>query len=158
MRETLTRIECAPKVEEIVASFPEKKGALIPALQAIQEEFGYLPRPALEHLAETLGVKLSSIYGVATFYSQFHLQPRGEHIIRVCMGTACHVRGANPLLETLERELEIKSGETTEDLRFTLEEVACIGACGLAPAVMIDDETFGRLTPEKLTEVLDQYR
>ncbi len=158
MEKTLEQENCREKVEEIVASFPEKKGALIPALQAIQEEFGYLPRPALEVLAKSLRVPFSTVYGVATFYAQFHLEPRGKHIVRVCMGTACHVRGGKKLLETLERELGVEAGGTTEDLNFTLEEVACIGACGLAPAVMVDDETFGRLTPDKLTEVLDQYR
>ncbi len=158
MAKVLENEEYGEKVEEIVASFPEKKGALIPALQAVQEEFGYLPRPALEVLAGALKVPLSTIYGVATFYAQFHLQPRGKHIIRVCMGTACHVRGGKKLLETLEKELGVSAGETTDDLHFTLEEVACIGACGLAPAVMVDDETYGRLTSDRLADILDQYR
>ncbi len=158
MAKTIEQENYREKVEEIVASFPEKKGALIPALQAIQKEFGYLPRPALEVLSSSLRVPLSTIFGVATFYAQFHLQPRGKHIIRVCMGTACHVRGGKRLLETLENELGVEAGGTTEDLNFTLDEVACIGACGLAPAVMVDDETYGRLTPDKLTEVLNQYR
>lgn len=158
MEKLLEQENYREKVEAIVASFPEKKGALIPALQAIQKEFGYLPQPALGVLSDSLRVPLSTIYGVATFYAQFHLQPRGKHIIRVCMGTACHVRGGKKLLEKLEDELGVEAGGTTEDLNFTLEEVACIGACGLAPAVMVDDETYGRLTADKLTEVLDQYR
>jgi len=158
MEKLLEQENYREKVEAIVASFPEKKGALIPALQAIQKEFGYLPQPALGVLSDSLRVPLSTIYGVATFYAQFHLQPRGKHIIRVCMGTACHVRGGKKLLEKLEDELGVEAGGTTEDLNFTLEEVACIGACGLAPAVMVDDETYGRLTADKLTEILDQYR
>ncbi|MGB4232287.1 MAG: NAD(P)H-dependent oxidoreductase subunit E, partial [bacterium] len=102
-------------------------------------------------------VPLSQIYGVATFYAQFHLKPRGRHVIRVCQGTACHVRGSAKILERVEQELGIKKGETTEDLRFTIEPVACLGACGLAPVMMVDDNTHGRLKPDMIPDILAQY-
>lgn len=157
MAKVLENEDYREKVEEIVASFPEKKGALIPALQAVQEEFGYLPRPAMEILAGGLQVPLSTIYGVATFYAQFHLQPRGKNIIRICLGTACHVRGGTKILEKLQDVLNLEVGGTTEDMEFTLESVACIGACGLAPVMMINSDTFGRLTTDKIPEIVENY-
>ena len=135
----------------------QAKGATIPVLQAIQEVYGYLPRQAMEYAAKQLRIPFSRIYGVATFYAQFHLTPRGENIIRVCQGTACHVRGAAKIVDALKEQLGIEVGETTEDLKFTLESVACIGACGLAPVIMINNDTFGRLTPEKIKEILKNY-
>ena len=108
----------------------------------------------MEYAAKQLRIPFSRIYGVATFYAQFHLTPRGENIIRVCQGTACHVRGAAKIVDALKEQLGIEVGETTEDLKFTLESVACIGACGLAPVIMINNDTFGRLTPEKIKEIL----
>lgn len=146
------------RLDNIITQGKGTAGALIPILQDIQDEFGYLPRAALEYVSLKLNTPLSSIFGVATFYSQFHLQPRGKNVIRVCSGTACHVRGASNVLNTLQEELKIGSGETTPDLEFTLEEVACIGACGLAPAMMINDQTFGRLTKEKVIEILARFR
>ena len=111
----------------------------------------------LEYVAEKTGIPVSEIYGVVTFYSLFHLNPRGRNIIRVCQGTACHVRGGKLILQTLEKELGIKAGHTTDDLRFTLETVACIGACGLAPVMQINDDTHGRLTPDKVPAILQRY-
>ncbi|MGM0410268.1 MAG: NADH-quinone oxidoreductase subunit NuoE [Bacillota bacterium] len=143
---------------EIMDNYTKDEKNLIPILQDAQNEYGYLPEDVLKEIACELDLSLSQVYGVITFYSQFHLKPRGKNIIRVCQGTACHVRGAGPVLEKIEEELEIESGETTDDLDFTLETVACIGACGLAPVIMINDDTHGRLTPEKIPEILDKYK
>ncbi len=145
-------------VRKLVESFRGKKGFLIPLLQGLQHHCGYLPADVLEYVAEELRVPLAEIYGVCTFYAQFHLKPRGRHIIRVCRGTACHVRGSLAIMERLKTELHVAENGTTEDLRFTLEPVACLGACGLAPAVMVDDETHGRLTPDSATKILEHYQ
>ncbi len=133
-------------------------GALIPVLQAAQDVYGYLPVPVLEAIAERLAVPISQVYGVVTFYAQFHLEPRGKHIVRTCQGTACHVRGASKILDALKENLGVAPGHATEDLQFTLETVACIGACGLAPVLMVDQDTHGRLTPAAIPEILDKYR
>ena len=133
-------------------------GALIPLLQEAQDIFGYLPGEVMGEIAKGLGLPFSKVFGVATFYAQFHLKPRGRNIIRVCTGTACHVRGAGPLLESIRQALGLKGEGTTADLRYTLETVACLGACGLAPAMMINEDTHGRLTPAKALAVLKQYQ
>ena len=143
---------------DILDNYEKEEKYLIPILQDAQNEYGYLPEDVLKEIACSLDLSLSQVYGVVTFYTQFHLEPRGKNIIRVCQGTACHVRGAGPVLEKIEEELDIESGETTDDLNFTLETVACIGACGLAPVIMINDETHGRLTPEKVPEILAKYK
>jgi NADH-quinone oxidoreductase subunit E/NADP-reducing hydrogenase subunit HndA len=127
-------------------------------LQKAQESYGYLPKEVLVAVGDYLKLSFAEVYGVVTFYSQFHLEPRGENIIRVCMGTACHVRGGEKILDKIKEELQIDDGETTEDLHFTLETVACIGACGLAPVIMVNDETHGRLTPEDIPRILDEYK
>ena len=145
-------------LDSILKEFPAEKKSLIPVLQKAQDEYGYLPEEVLKKIAASLDLSLSQVYGVVTFYTQFHQKPRGEYIIRVCMGTACHVRGGQAILEEIEEELGITSGETTEELKFTLETVACIGACGLAPVIMINDDTHGRLTPEKVPEILAEYK
>lgn len=146
------------ELEKVLAQYRETKGALIPVLQAAQEIYGYLPKEAMVKISQELKIPLSKVYGVATFYAQFHLEPRGKYIIRVCQGTACHVRGGAKILEKLQELLNIKAGETTEDLRFTLEPVACLGACALAPAMMINEDTYGKLTPDSLAEILEQYK
>lgn len=146
------------QVDAILAKYEGKKGSLIPILQEVQSLYNYLPKDVLEYVAEKTGVPISEIYGVVTFYSLFHLNPRGRNIIRVCQGTACHVRGGKLILQALEKELGIKAGHTTEDLRYTLETVACIGACGLAPVMQINDDTHGRLTPDKLPAILKRYQ
>lgn len=145
------------KMDELMQEFAGKKGVIVPILQKTQEVFGYLPRPALEYVAKKLRIPVSKVYGVATFYAQFHLQPRGEYIVRICRGTACHVRGVTKVAEKMQEILELGVGETTPDLKFTYEEVACIGACGLAPVMMINDRTYGKLTPEKLQGIIDEY-
>jgi NADH-quinone oxidoreductase subunit E len=149
--------EVAAKTREIVAPWKEKQGGLIPVLQAVQHEFGYVPGEAMTTISQELRIPTAEIYGVATFYAQFHLQPRGRHIIRVCRGTACHVRGSLKILNKVKDLTGVEENKTTEDLRFTLEPVACIGACGLAPVMMVDDQTFGRLTPDKVAGILDQF-
>jgi NADH:ubiquinone oxidoreductase subunit E len=142
------------KIEHIIGEVGEEEGGLIPVLQKAQDVFGYLPREVLESIADRLGVSLTKVYGVATFYSQFHLTPRGRHIIQQCDGTACHVRGAARIIETVERELGIKAGETTPDLKCTYEVVYCLGSCALAPTAMIDDQVARGLTPEKMLDVI----
>ena len=146
------------KVDEILAHYNGVKGALIPVLQEAQDAYGFLPKDIISRIADTLKIPVSQVYGVVTFYSQFHLNPRGRNIIRVCQGTACHVRGAKAVLKALEDELRIAPGQTTTDERFTLETVACLGACGLAPVLMINDDTHGRLTPETVCKLLDHYQ
>ena len=146
------------KVDAILERFAGVKGALIPVLQEAQGAYGFLPKDIISRIAQTLKIPVSQVYGVVTFYSQFHLNPRGRNIIRVCQGTACHVRGAKAVLKALEDELRIAPGQTTTDERFTLETVACLGACGLAPVLMINDDTHGRLTPETVCKLLDRYQ
>ncbi len=144
-------------VDSVLAKYKDQKGATIPILQAVQDEYGYLPYQALERIAKVLKVPFSRIFGVATFFAQFHLQPRGENIIRVCLGTACHVRGGAKIVEKLQEILQLDVGGTTADRKFTLESVACIGACGLAPVMMINNDTFGRLTTQKLAGIIENY-
>ena len=148
----------AGPLDEILDRYAGRAGAVIPVLQDTQEAYGYLPREAIERIARRLRRPAAQIYGVATFYAQFHLKPRGKHVIRVCLGTACHVRGGERLLEHLSKDLGVKPGETTDDLLFTLERVACLGACGLAPTMMVDEQTYGRLTPKAAVQVISDYR
>ncbi len=145
-------------VNDIISRYEKKERYLIPVLQEAQGEYGYLPEEVLKEIAVGLNLSLSQVYGVVTFYSQFHQQPRGNNIIRVCMGTACHVRGGDAVMDAIQDELGIDAGETTDDLEFTLESVACIGACGLAPVIMVNDDTHGRLTPEKIPGILAKYQ
>ncbi|WP_407313257.1 NADH-quinone oxidoreductase subunit NuoE [Desulfosporosinus sp. SB140] len=145
------------ELDEIIAKFRHEKGPLIPILQGAQEVYGYLPAHVLKHISKATRIPLSRIYGVVTFYAQFRLTPVGRNLINVCLGTACHVRGGAKVLETLEKELKIKDGATTEDGRFTLEIVACIGACGLAPVISINNEVHGRLLPENIAGILAKY-
>lgn len=145
------------QLDELLARYQGVKGALIPVLQEAQNTYGYLSREVLERIADKMDIPISQIYGVVTFYSQFHLNPRGKNIIRVCQGTACHVRGAKAILKAIEDNLKIAAGGTTPDLKYTLETVACIGACGLAPVMMVNDDTHGRLTPEIIPEILAKY-
>lgn len=133
-------------------------GALIPLLQSAQETYGYIPESAIDHISEIVGIPSADIYGVITFYSQFRLKPMGKNIIKVCDGTACHVNASTAIIKTIESELGIGSDETTEDGLFTLQKVACLGCCSLSPVIMINDETYGRLTPKKVQQLLNEYR
>ena len=144
-------------IDDLLKPYLGKQGTIIPVLQSLQEHYGYLSRPALEYTAARIKIPLSRLYGVATFYAQFKMTPRGRNIIRVCKGTACHIQGSPKVAERVEEILGIKGGETTPDLRFTLEEVACIGACALAPVMTINDQPHGRLTPDRIKEILDSY-
>lgn len=145
-------------INPLIEKFQGKKGNLIPVLQGVQSLFGYVPREAFIKLNEEMGLQLSDMYGVATFYAQFRLNPVGKHIIKVCHGTACHVQSATKITEALEKELGVKDGHTTEDNLFTLESVACLGCCSLAPVMMIGDETFGSLNGKKAARVIKDIR
>lgn len=134
------------------------QSALIAILHHAQGMYGYLSKDVMEHIAQMTEVPAAEIYGVATFYSFFKHVPQGKHRISVCMGTACYIRGGAKILETIENLLDIKPGETTEDMLFTLGETRCIGACGLAPVMMIDDKVYGRVEPEHLKEILAEYK
>jgi len=142
------------RLEKLLASFQGEKSELIPILQRVQQEFGYLSDDAMRHIAHFLKAPEGVVYGVATFYAQFKFIPVGKKIIRVCRGTACHVRGSSKVLDEVEKRLGIKAGETTPDREYTLETVACIGACALAPTMTIDGETHGKMTTKKIAEVL----
>ncbi len=144
-------------IDALIEPYLGEKGTVIPVLQSLQNHYGYLPRPAVEYTARRIRVPLSRLYGVATFYAQFKMKPRGRNIIRVCKGTACHIQGSSKIAERIEEILGISGGDTTPDLRFTLEEVACIGACALAPVMTINDQPHGRLTPDRIKKILDSY-
>jgi NADH-quinone oxidoreductase subunit E len=154
---SLSAAEMRKKVLEIIAPWKDRKGGLIPILQALQGLMGYVAEPAVRIVSEELKIPVSEIYGVVTFYAQFHLTPRGRHVIRVCRGTACHVRGSLKILDAVKEQTGCAENATTEDLRFSLEPVACLGACGLAPVMLVDDQTFGRLTPDGVSAVLAQF-
>ena len=141
----------------VIASNKEVPGALLPVLHEAQEIYGYLPIEVQQMVADGLGVSLSEVYGVATFYSRFSLTPKGKHRISVCLGTACYVKGADKILTEIENKLGIKSGECTSDGLFSIDSCRCVGACGLAPVVMIDEEVYGKLTPKEINKVLDKY-
>lgn len=142
----------------VVGKYRGQRGVAIPLLADVQREFGYLPAWAVEEAARTLDVPAAELFGVATFYSMFRLTPLGKHVIRLCRGTACHVGGSSRIAEELQRRLGVPEGETTTDGLFTLQFVACLGCCSLAPVMMVDEDVHGRLTPTKAVEVLDGYR
>ncbi len=144
-------------VDEILARYNYNAASLIAILQDIQKQFNYLPQNLLRHVALTMNIPLTRVYSISTFYSAFSLKPRGEHLIDVCLGTACHVRGGMNIMERLERELGIKNGETTYDEKFSLKSVRCVGCCGLAPVVVIDDEFHGKLVQDKVPKILAKY-
>jgi NADH-quinone oxidoreductase subunit E len=145
------------QLSEIFAAYKRQRGALIPILQKVQEVEGYLPEAAISEISQFLGLSNSEVYGVASFYAQFRFERQGEHTIKVCQGTACHVRGGRRILETVERELGIQSGGTTEDYKFSLERVACFGSCALAPVMVIDKTVYGRMTTVKVKKILAEY-
>ena len=145
-------------IDSLIAKYNGKKGNLIPILQGTQQTFGYLPKQAFIKISEETGLKLSEMYGVATFYAQFRLKPVGKHIIKVCHGTACHVQNANAITEAIQESLGILDGETTEDNLFTLESVACLGCCSLAPAMMIGDDTYAKLTGKEAVNIVKNIK
>jgi NADH-quinone oxidoreductase subunit E len=139
-------------------NYEGEKGALIPLLQAAQDTYGYIPTTAIDQISEIVGIPAAEIYGVITFYSQFRLKPLGKYLIKICDGTACHVNGSERIAGTIEDELQISGNDTTEDGFFTLQKVACLGCCSLSPVIMINDETYGRLTPKKVQQLLKEYK
>lgn len=144
-------------VRQIIDRYPEGERGIIQIMQDIQKKFNYLPRESLIEVSTALRIPLSRLYSIATFYSAFSLKPRGKHLCTVCMGTACHVRGAPMVLSRIEERLQIKAGETTEDNEFTLETVNCLGACALAPIVVIDGQYYGQTTVNKVDTLLNKY-
>ncbi|MBT3255021.1 MAG: NADH-quinone oxidoreductase subunit NuoE [Deltaproteobacteria bacterium] len=144
------------RLENILSRYDGKNFELIPILQEVQNEFGYLPEPEMGEVANFVGLPKSRIYGVATFFEQFRFTPMGKNRVTICRGTACHVRGAQRITEEIERRLGIKAGETTEDLEYTIETAACIGCCGLAPTIVVNEKTYGHLTPAKTIKILNK--
>lgn len=146
------------QVQKIISEYQNQRWGLIPLLQKVQEELGYIPGETLEPIADALQLSPSQVQGVVTFYAQFSLAPRGKYVIRVCRGTACHVRGGRSILRVVKRELGVEEGETTPDFKYTLETVACLGACFLAPTMMVNRNYFGRLSPPKIRSILGQHQ
>ncbi len=156
----MTNVDDKMMREELISFIAEQKkkpGPLMPIMQKAQSIFGALTIDVQELIAEQLGIPMSDVYGVATFYSQFALEPKGEHIISVCMGTACYVRNIEKIMEKLSEELGVAPGQTTPDKKFTLEATRCLGCCGLAPVIMIDDQVYGRLVPSDVPDILAKY-
>lgn len=146
------------KLLEIAKKYEGNPNDIIEALHEVQNFYGYVPSNAQKCLSEYLKVPMSEIYGIITFYSRFKLQPKGKYNIQVCLGTACYVKGSNLVMEAFEKELGIKRGQMTEDGLFSLEEVRCIGACGLAPAIVVNEEVYGKMEPSKVHELVEKYR
>ncbi len=153
----ITAKQLKQKTKSILDNYQRDQGMLVSILQDIQAEYNYLPKKVLVEVSQALGAPLSQVYSVATFFKAFSLEPRGRHLINVCLGTACHVRGAVRVLEAVERELDIKSSGTTTDLKFTLETVNCVGACALGPIVIIDGEYHGQMKTDKVKALLKNY-
>lgn len=145
------------KLEQILMEHKDVQGGLMPVLHETQELFGYIPEEAQKRISEFLNIPLAEIYGVATFYSRFTLTPRGQYTISVCLGTACYVKNAQGVLDRLKEELNVEAGKTTPDGKFTLEATRCLGCCGLAPVMMINDEVFGKLVPDDIPDILKKF-
>lgn len=145
------------ELEEFIDSLPEKKGELIRVLHKAQSIFGYLPEEVQQFVGKKMGVSTAKVFGVVSFYSYFTMVPRGKYDISVCLGTACYVRGAEKVLEEFKRQLKISINETTEDGKFSLNALRCVGACGLAPVVMVNEKVYGRVTPEMVKDILSEY-
>lgn len=146
------------KAEKILDNYDGMKGALIPALQKIQDEYGFVPEEAAYLVAERLDIYPSRVFGVLTFYTQFHLNPRGKYILKVCCGTACHVKGAPAILDRLEDTLDVQAGETTEDQLFTVERVNCIGACSLAPIIVVNKDAHGKVVSDDISTIVNDLK
>lgn len=145
------------KVNEIIASHGKDSSALIPILQEVQAEYRYLPEEILTYVAMAMDISPATVYGVATFYAQFSLEPKGKYVIKICDGTACHVRGSDPVKEAVRKRVGLKKEKTTtDDLRFTVETVSCLGACGLAPVVMINEQIYGQMTADAVNIIIDK--
>lgn len=156
--QTEASVDLSPARRIVQSMSPVDSTHIIPLLQKLQGEYGYLPQEVVLAVCEEANLPASRVFGVATFYEQFHLDPRGRHLIRCCRGTACHVKGGKRIIQTVERELGIREGGTTDDLQFSFETVACLGTCFLAPVMMVDNDYFGQMTPERVKSILDQYK
>ncbi len=154
MIEDLTTLDFAP-LDKILEEYAGQQGAVIPILQHTQDVYGYLPKEVLDEISKRTGIPVSRLIGVATFYAQFRLSRRGKHLIRVCDGTACHVRGASKCIEAVEKQLGVPAGGTSDDYEYTMEIVYCLGSCGLAPVAVVDEKVYGRLTPNSLVQQLE---
>ena len=144
------------RLDEIISRYRGQKWSLIPLLQEVQQEFGFIPPDAIQSIADVVGVFPSQVQGVISFYTGLYTTPRGRNVVKVCRGTACHIRGASRILEEIENTLGIKEGETTEDLEYSLETVACIGACGLSPTIMINKDVYAKVTPKKISKIFSK--
>ncbi len=151
----MTDIEIKVQVDEILSHYNGRKEELVPILNDTQEYFGYLPVDAMERIAEFLHISSSNVFGVATFYALFKYTPIGKNVVKACRGTACHVRGAPRILEEVQKILNIKPGETSSDLKYSLEAISCFGSCALAPVIVVNNIVYGRVTPSKVSEILD---
>ena len=145
------------ELEDVLGSFAQDRDNLIPILQAVQGKFGYLSTESMEGIADYLGISQGSIYGVATFYTQFKFSRPGDHTVKVCLGTSCYVRGGSKMMGEVSHHLNIQAGETTPDYKFSLERVACFGSCALSPVVVVDRKVYGRMTPKKVRYILKEY-
>ena len=144
-------------LDEVIAKHKGERGALMPVLQEAQNIFGYVPEDVQQIIADGLGTTLAEVYGVATFYAQFSLEPKGQYVVGVCLGTACYVKGSQKVLDKLSEVLKVSVGKTTADGKFTLNATRCLGACGLAPVMMINEEVYGRLTPDEIPGIIAKY-
>lgn len=151
---TLSEVEVKENLNDILSRYEGRQDELIPILQEVQAQLSYLPSAAMLEVARFLRLPESAVFGVSTFYAQFKFSPTGRKKVRLCRGTACHVRGASRILEEVEKQLGIKPGETTEDLEYSLETIACFGSCALAPVMVVDDAVYGRMTPRKVSSIL----
>jgi len=159
---TTKPVEAFPKldlktVDAVVKKHRSEHGAMIAILQGIQTHYGYVPREAIERVSKTTGVPASDIFGIVTFYAQFRLTPQGQNLIKVCHGTACHLNGAEKIAESVCKRVGAKEGETSADDRYSVEKVACLGCCSLAPTIMINEDTYGRLTPDNVSKVIAEF-
>jgi NADH:ubiquinone oxidoreductase subunit E len=146
------------KLKEAITLHKTRKSALMPVLQEAQSIYGYMPEEVQRMVAKEMNVSLSEIYGIITFYSQFYLAPKGEHLVSICLGTACYVKGAGKILEKFEKELGIKDGECTEDGKFSIDATRCVGACGLAPVISVGEDVYGKITEAMVPEILSKYK
>lgn len=149
-----TKSDVGEQLEQVLSRHGGERSDLIPVLQEVQQRFGYLPEEAMQKVARFLRLSDSNVYGVATFYAQFKFTPTGRQMVKVCRGTACHVRGGRKILEEVQKRLGIEAGGTTEDLEYSLETIACFGSCALAPVVVVDENVYGRMTPTKVGQIL----
>lgn len=157
MEENCADIRVKQETEKILKKYPKEKDQLIGILNDVQEKYGYIPKPAQVVISEYLGIAMAEIYGVITFYSRFSLEPKGKYNISICLGTACFVKGSQNLLDRAKERLQIESGQVTKDGKFSIDEVRCVGACGLAPVFMVNNEVYGNATVKQLDEVIDKY-